>query len=243
MPRNNSVRHSTYLLVALIVVDTILILLHTFHRLTVRGLITSDLFRSELLSMSVPGQLPDVFQYAQELAIVILLLSAFIIRERLAYAIWAVAFSYILVDDIFELHERVGYYLAQSLDFPEIIGLPPGEVGQMLFLAVMGLILFTVAILLILTHTGQARQVSVSLTLLLLAGAFFGVGVDLVQGFVMEIRGISGLVKITEDGGEMLIMALGVWYTYRLAFEEVPDFRFVQRFIGVRPAHGRVEHE
>lgn len=228
MNATSKLKRSTYLLIALLVIDIVLILLHTFHRLTVRGLITSDLFRSELLSMSVPGMIPDIFQYGQQLAVVILLLVAAFGNDSWIYGIWATAFSYILVDDMFELHERVGYALEEG-GVPTIAGLPGAEVGQMLFLAAVGGLIFVIAGLLIWKGRGEARRASIHLSLLLFVAAFFGVGADLVQGFVMEIRYVSGLVKIIEDGGEMLIMAVIVWYSYRLAFEQIPDLDLARR--------------
>lgn len=239
MRRRKRFRPSTYLLAGLIFIDVVLILLHTLHRLTVRGIIRSDLFANPILSMSVPGMLPDIFQYGQELAVVVLLLFAFYRRGRAAYVIWAVAFGYILVDDVFELHERAGYWLEARLGLHNLGALPGSEEGQMLFLAAIGLLLFTVSLLLIWKSGAEVRRVSIDLSMLLLVAAFFGVGVDFVQGFVMDIRGISGLVKIVEDGGEMVIMAIVAWYSYRLAFEEIPDFGLSQ-LVRRRPS-GRTE--
>ncbi|MFZ1399805.1 MAG: hypothetical protein WAS33_23065 [Candidatus Promineifilaceae bacterium] len=221
---------STIFLITLWIIDVVLITLHFFHRLAIRGIIHSDFLINSIFSMSEEGQLPDLFQYVKELAIVAILVFIALQGKRM-YAIWAAIFGYILLDDIAEIHERIGYIFEDKM--PQIASMDPAEVAQTGFLVLVSGILFGVALLMIWRNRDKQRQACLHLTILLAIAAFFGVGVDMLQGLIMNRFGISGIVKIVEDGGEMLIISVILWYTYRIAFESIPNINFA-RLIPVR---------
>lgn len=223
-------RRSTVLLVILLTVDVILISFHFLHRLTYRGIIQSAIFSNTIFSMSEEGKLPDVYFYLKQFAIILLLLYVARKKERV-YAVWAGIFSYLLLDDVFWIHERLGFIFQ---DFaPQIGHVDPAEIAQSGYLVLLSIFLFGISLLIIWRTKGEPRLVSIYLTGFLAAAAFFGVFVDMIQGVVMDMFGISGIVKIVEDGGEMMIFSFIVWYVYRLAFETIPIIHY-KRFL-LRP--------
>ncbi|MCB9419709.1 MAG: hypothetical protein H6667_07890 [Ardenticatenaceae bacterium] len=224
MPQNN--RRSTVVLVSLLALDLILIGFHILHRLTFRGILQSSLFSNPIFSMSEEAKLPDLFQYLKQLAIVLILLYEAKHEHRI-YVIWAAIFGYLLIDDVVQIHERIGNTFQNRL--PPIASLQPSEVAQSGFLVLLAFIMFGISLLVIRRTQGNNHLASIHLTILLAVAAFFGVLVDFVQGIVMNLFGISGVIKVVEDGGEMLIMSVILWYVYRLSFETIP-FSRLNRF-------------
>jgi hypothetical protein len=230
---NNS-RRSTVLLAILLIVDVILISFHFLHRLAIRGIIQSALFSNTIFSMSEEAKLPDIYFYLKQFAIILLLL--YVSRKKArVYAAWSLIFSYLLFDDIFMIHERLGFIFQDIA--PPIGNIHPAEIAQSGYLVLLAVFLFGISLLIIWRTKGEPRLVSIYLTGFLAAAAFFGVFVDIVQGIVMDMFGISGIVKIVEDGGEMMIFSFIVWYVYRLAFETIPIIRYQRILPRFRTGH------
>lgn len=218
-----NIRRSTGLLMVLLLLDTILIGFHLLHRLTFRGLLPPSIFSNTIFSMSEEAKLPDLFFYSKQVVIIALLMYVAWAKGRV-YSVWAVIFSYLLIDDVVQIHERFGYALAAYT--PQIGPVVPSEVAQFGFLVLLALVLFGVSLLIIRRTRGETCLISIHLMCFLALAAFFGVLVDMVQGFVMDISGISGVIKIVEDGGEMVIFSFILWYVYRLAFDVIPKMYF-----------------
>lgn len=215
-------RSSTILLAFLLSVDLVLISFHFLHRLTYNGILPPSIFSNTIFSMSIEAQLPDIFQFLKQLGIVLLLL--YVSRKEHVYRIWAAIFAYLLLDDLFLIHESVGFALEAYA--PQIGSIARSEVAQIGYLFLLSIVMFGIALLMIWRTRGKVRLVSIYLTFLLAVAAFFGVFVDLIQSVVMDIFGISGIVKIVEDGGEMIIFSFILWYVYKLAFETIPIIHF-----------------
>lgn len=214
-------QRSSLLLVSLLTLDVILISLHFLHRLAFRGILHSAILSNTIFSMSEEAKLPDLFQYLKQLAIVLLLLLYAVRRKQRVFVAWAAIFGYLLIDDVIQIHEGIGFALQNYV--PQIATINPADVAQSGFLILLSIVLFGISLLIIWQTRGENRWVSIHLMILLAVAAFFGVLVDIVQGMVMNIFGISGTVKIVEDGGEMLIISIILWYVYRLTFETIPD--------------------
>ena len=214
---------STLLLVSLLLIDTILITLHFFHRLAFHHVIYSPFLSNTIFSMSEEAKLPDLFQYLKQFAIVLLLLYTAIKKDKIYWA-WTAIFAYLMLDDELQFHENIGFafgYIA-----PHIGNIDPSEFIQEIFLVFLSVVLFAAALFIIWRAKGEARIASIHLTILLAAAAFFGVFVDIIQSIVGEHYIFSGIIKIVEDGGEMLIISVIVWYVYRLVFETIPLIDF-----------------
>ena len=66
--------------------------------------------------------------------------------------------------------------------------------------------------------------------LLILALVFFGVGVDMAHIAIKLGRKVNFIFGVVEDGGEMLVASLILWYVFLLSIREetkssyVPDY-------------------
>jgi hypothetical protein len=123
-------------------------------------------------------------------------------------------FAYVLADDFFGIHERLGEGLAGHLGVLPMFGLRAvdfGELGVTAFAVVSLLGLIGVA-----HYRGDrdARSFSRSLLALLLALGFFGVLGDMVHAMVMKHPAWDFVLETIEDGGEMVAMSLIVWVVF-----------------------------
>ena len=95
-------------LTLLILGDMGFIFLHILYTYT--GLLSNDLFSIEL-----DRGYGEMFQYIKEFSIVMLLLFLSKRRSRFLYFCWALLFFYLLADDSFQLHERLGSSIVNYL--------------------------------------------------------------------------------------------------------------------------------
>ena len=64
------------------------------------------------------------------------------------------------------------------------------------------------------------KKVSQDILLLVLILVFFGVGVDLLHTFMELGRGVSFILVVVEDGGEMVAASLILWYVFLIAIRD-----------------------
>ena len=159
------------------------------------------------------------FQYVKEFWIV-LLLGFLALRQRKKELIgWSLLFGYLLFDDMFGLHEKLGDFIAgligNRLDFILFANLELDDIGEVIGVAGIGLLFALILVPTYLRLKPEARPVFRSLTWLLAALLFFGLGLDLFDRFV-DSYAIQEIFKLAEDGGEMLMMSVIAWYAYTL---------------------------
>ncbi len=196
------------LLGLLVLVDLAFIFLHILH-------VYTPLLPETLYSLSRDRGYAEFFQYTKELWIAVLFLVAGIRQRRLLYLVISFLFAYFLVDDSFEFHEQVGALLADTLHLQPLLGLRTIDMGELLVSALFGG-LFIAALGIAYAISGPVtRQVARNLVLMLVFIALFGVFLDMVE-IVTENRSLSEILKIFEEGGEMLVMSVIAWFAYRL---------------------------
>lgn len=194
----------TVVLLCLLAVDLTFILLH-FLQLT-------DLISDPLFSLERDRAYPERFQYLKILSIVLLML---LVQKRTGmtgFSAWAFLFSYLLIDDAFQVHELCGAYVATNLGLSPAIGLRAQDFGELIVsmsAAVFFLGLITTPYF---RGAGAFRQVSNHLLLFLLALAFFGVLIDLLHVAINLGWKVTFLLGVVEDGGEMVTMTVTAWY-------------------------------
>lgn len=197
--------------------DLVLVIIHCMHRLGFG-------FESVFFSIETDHGLAEIFQYGQELAIILLLiLSASRLGLKGLYA-WAALFLFVVVDDAFSLHEQVGVYLADIADFaPEY--LRPQDLGELLFLAAAGGLLFSFIGLCFLRGPQRFRSITFDIVFLFAGLVFFGIFVDAIHGVFYKIAEL-GLI---EDGGELVVISLILSYSWALySLPEEKQIRLVE---------------
>ncbi len=162
----------------------------------------------------------ESFQYLKWAAAALLLFILAWRRRAAIYAVWAILFLYLLLDDALLFHERAGGWFTQTLnlqDFQELylrhfefFFLRAQDFGELIFATAVGL---TIAIALYFSWPGieakRERAVTKWLVCWVLLFAFFAVGVDMIHIMAWEIYPPAiELLGVIEDGGEMICASL-----------------------------------
>lgn len=196
-------RGAGVLLALLIATDLAFCAIHLLH-------VYSPVANDWLFSIQTDRSYAELFQYIKLFWLVLLLAGLTLSHKAFAYLGWTALFVYLLIDDIFRVHESVGLVLAASLGLPSIVGLRPRDLGELLVSGVAGAALLTLIGLGYLWSTPAQKALSVRLGLLLGMLVFFGVLVDMLHVIVMATPGWSVALALLEDGGEMLTVSVMV---------------------------------
>lgn len=191
----------------LIISDLVFILLHCLVRLGV--------FEQyyKILSLNIDQSMPEAFQYVKELWVVLLMGIAYLKRKETVYLIWTLLFTFFLVDDFAGVHEHLGGVIAllPAMDFIS------KDVGEFLGVALIGLLFLGIFLIAFFKSKRKVRRASVTLGFLVSALLFFGIAVDLIHA---AFRGSSLVIyeflALVEDGGEMLVMTLILWFAINM---------------------------
>jgi len=195
-------------------------------------------FSIEILSLESDRSLPEFFQYFKEFfAAIMFWLLARRSKDR-AYLSICILFTYVLLDDAFSFHERVGLFLGDALSLKDGF-IRANDIGELLVSAISGFFIFGFIGYQYIRSNTYFRHVVHEVVILFGLLAFFGVGVDMLHSACMHIRYIAQLLAMLEDGGEMLTVSLIAAYAlllYQTWPREEPLFslaisRFVKRGI------------
>ena len=157
----------------------------------------------------------EFFQYIKEYWIAILLVFLAIRARSFLYLSWSFLFFYLFLDDSLEIHENVGAYLSNQLNFIPLFNLRLEDFGEILVSASACLIFGTFIAISYRFGDRIFRQISKTLIKLLLALAFCGILIDIVH-VIFNNSFIETLLVIVEDGGELIIMSLIACFTLSL---------------------------
>lgn len=204
------------LLILLVTIDLLFIILYIFYKIDDNILGNHSTFLlSHNFSISRDGSYSEIFQYVKEGAITIMLFELFTRKREVIYLAWGTTFSYLLLDDSLQLHERLGLLIGRTLEFSPMIGLRTRDFGELTVSAIAGIFLLSfIAFGYYLSQSTQ-RKISQHLLFLLLALAFFGIIIDMVHAMV-RLDMLWKILAVVEDGGEMVIMSIVVWYVFGL---------------------------
>lgn len=192
----------------LLLSDVVFILLHCLVRLGV--------FERyyKILSLNVDQSMPEAFQYVKELWIVLILTITYSRRKETVYLIWILLFGFFLVDDFARIHENLGGNIAQISSSLNFISKDLGEFLGVLIIGMLFLIVFLFAFF---KAKRKDKRASVALGFLVSALLFFGIAVDLIHSaFKSSSMVIYEFLALVEDGGEMLVMTLILWYAMNM---------------------------
>ncbi len=172
----------------------------------------------------------EFFQYTKFLWIIILLI--YIIRKTRVweYLSWLAVFTYFLADDAFQLHENIGRSIAGNLDFAAPFNLRLQDIGELTVLAVAGMILLVMLTWAYWRGTQAFRNVSKDLLILVGIMTFFGVFIDAAEIGVDLGLFIKETLGLIDDGGEMIVVSVMLWYVFRLAIHngQIDDFLYTR---------------
>jgi hypothetical protein len=194
------------LLLLLVAADLAFIVLHVLY-------IETNLLRGRPFSLEADNGLPEAFQYVKQFWVALCMAAMFRRVREVVYVGWMLVFTFLLLDDAFQFHERIGEWLGQRYALPVVFGLRPDDIGELLFAAIVG---GTAAVLIgfgIWRGDADARIVSRDMVILVVVLAALGVGLDLLHVITyFKAPLLAQFLLIVEDGGEMLIVSAMVAY-------------------------------
>jgi len=188
-----------------------LLLLADFAFMFVHGIYTVDLLTNDIYSIDTDGGYAEIFQYIKEFWIVVLLFVLAIRRRHTLYFAWATLFMYFLLDDSMKIHESLGANFVNYFDFKPMFQLRAQDFGELSVSILFGFFLFTFIGVSYLFSDNIAKRISKHLFVLVISVAFFGVIVDMLHTIIPWGKSLFGFI---EDGGEMLVMSIIVWYVF-----------------------------
>lgn len=179
----------------------------------------------QMWSLAADYSIPEFFGYAK-LALVAAFL--FVVFKRTGQQIWwswAVVFTLLLADDMLQLHEYGGEWVAAFLPFHSIGGIEAHHIGELSIYAMLGTV--GVAILIFGAQRTIASIVAESgfFLIVVLGLVACGVGIDLVSSAsyfqdtdagTAVSKALYGILIIAEDGGESIFMTLGCAGAYAI---------------------------
>lgn len=228
-------RRSIVFLALLIAIDLAFIFIHGIHRST-------DWLQDPNFSMTQDRGYAEIFQYFKTFLIALGLgLLAFWKRSRI-YTAWVCIFSYILLDDSLQLHERLGNILQNSLGFASTAYLRGQDFGELTVFAVFGVLFLA---LLVATYRAERnysnRKASVRLFILLVLFALCGGLADMMHYILAAFstpQSVLRLMTLLEDGGELIVMSLIAWFVCLLLEKRSqPIYPVYSRLLSGRGQH------
>jgi hypothetical protein len=199
---------TTALLLLLIVTDLTFIALHLLLFYT--GYLNNDLF-----SLRKDKGYPEFFQYLKE-GWIALLFTGYAVRRRAPqYLVWTALFGYMLLDDYLMLHETIGAGAADVYQLAGRWGLRGQDFVEVGFFAGVGVLFLLLLGAAYATGDRRFKQDSQYMVGLLLLFAVFAVVADVIH-ILAGAPSLDRLFDIVEDGGEMVVMSLIVWFTFTL---------------------------
>ncbi len=175
-----------------------------------------------LLSIGRDDGYAENFQYLKLAAIIGLLCFCAITEKSAAIGGWAIVFGILLLDDRLAIHERVGEKLADWLSFQPMFNLRAIDFGEIMVFATWGIIAIAVLTITYRKNRSEiAKQIFKGLLLSLLGLAVFGGFFDMLHIVVQTLMGENlfrdDLFDVLEDGGEMVIISLALYFVYQKA--------------------------
>lgn len=197
----------------------LLLLLSTDFAIMVFHIILETVAAEKCHTLGVCGYI-HIYNLIKLIWIIILFVYVFKSTGVSGYASWILVFIYLFLDDALLIHQKVGDHLANILvsNHSTILGLGP-RFFELAVLACSGLFFLAIFAWAYSHGAYVFRRISNDMFLFIAALIFFGLIVDLVSFIHPGSRAMFAFGLI-EDGGELMVNSLIVWYVYLLAMRK-----------------------
>ena len=197
-------------LLLLLSADAVFVVVHIIHELWPFYLAYDMLY-----SLGTDRGYAEIFQYVKTYWIVIMFAILWRRTGEPVYGAWMLLYTYLLCDDVFQIHEHGGNIISSLLGYQGAFGLRAKDFGELTVSGIAGVTFLLLLGVTFLRSTRKARDVSKDLILLLGALVFCGVVVDMLHQAAGG-RYTVLILGIFEDGGEMVAMSATCWYVLNL---------------------------
>ena len=194
------------LLLLLLAADLAFIFLHVLY-------VETTLLRGRPFSLEADNGLPEAFQYVKQFWVALCMALMFRRVREVVYIGWMLVFTFLLMDDAFQIHEHIGQWLGANYALPVVFGLRPDDIGELLFAAFIGSVTTVLIGFGYWRGDADARIVSRDMIIMVIVLAGLGVGVDILHVITyFKAPLLAQFLLILEDGGEMLVVSAMVAY-------------------------------
>ncbi|MFS4468979.1 hypothetical protein [Maribacter sp. 2210JD10-5] len=175
------------------------------------------------LLITVDQSIPEFFQYVKYLLIIVLLIKIIHAAKRFQFISWAFFFLILFVDDSIGIHENAGIFLSEKFNFNSMFGLRAEDIGELLYTGLIGFIIIIAFVASFLKGDKMFKRNSIDLSILIFFFLLFGVGFDMLHQILSSSSKLNFLFGMIEDGGEMIMMSIILWYIYHLSLTYKKD--------------------
>jgi len=155
------------------------------------------------------GSYAEMFGYLKEVIIVCLLISMRRRWERPIYMALIPIFTFVLLDDAFQVHERLGRGIVNALALQPFAGLRAQDLGELIAWTTLGVPLLAGALAALVRSPEEDRSNGLLLIAAVGVLVLFAVVADMAHVAVIgTFRGADLLFTVIEDGGEQITLAL-----------------------------------
>jgi hypothetical protein len=202
------------LLIMLVAADLAFIVLHVIY-------VETGLLRGRPFSLEADNGVPEAYQYVKQFWVALCMVGLFRRTREISYIGVGVIFTFLLLDDAFQMHEHFGKWLAGQYSLPVAFGLRPDDIGELLFAAGIGGVTVLLIGLGYWRGGPDARIVTRDISILILLLAGLGVGVDVIHVIsYYKAPLLAQFLLILEDGGEMLVVSATAAYVFNVLIHE-----------------------
>lgn len=201
---------ATIFLVLLLIGDLTYIALHLVEKFT-------PFLQNSLLSIERDRGYAEMYQYLKLIWIAILFFYISLQKKFLGYMAWVLVFTYFFFDDALHIHELLGEYIAGQFSITHAFGLRMQDYGELTVSAIAGISLLSLVAWAYRRGSQDFKNKSKDILLLIGALIFFGVVVDMAHIAIQVGWLVTFILGVIEDGGEMVVVTLILWYTFLLS--------------------------
>lgn len=200
---------ASLLLFTFLLADLAFVTIHLFHNLT-------PYFANPLFNIELDNGYAERYQYLKYLGIIFVFGCLCVKRKTFLFLPWALLFAYFLADDAWQIHERLGKWVAEGIPFRPPFRLRKLDLGELVVTMTAGLILLPSFLAAYYFGPRPARSIFHDLFLLLALLLAFAVVTDMVHAAFIGSPRIELYLGVIEDGGELIAVSLFGWYAFRL---------------------------
>lgn len=217
------------MLLALLVLDLVFIGVFVFYG--VQQVISDNPAKfPQMWSLAADYSIPEFFGYAKLALSAVFLFAAFRMTNHLIWWSWSIIFALLMADDMLQLHEYGGEWIAGFMPFKSIVGIEAHHIGELTLYALLAAIALVVLIKGVLRTPAVTVAKSGFFLIVVMGLVVCGVGIDLISSAsyfqdtdagTAVSKTLYGVLIIAEDGGESIFMTLGcagafaVWLKFR----------------------------
>lgn len=163
-------------------------------------------------SLEMDGGYAEFYQYLKWCALTFLTARLVWVHGFSAFFFWSLVFLYCLLDDVLGVHEVFGHELVKMLGAEQWLGLRIQDIGELMLWVLMGILILLPIAWQYFRANDAFRVFTRDMFALLMALGFFGAFVDFVHGSFDLGAYLNAFLAIIEDGGEMLMASVMLWY-------------------------------